>query len=65
MRAKLETQVVLGDVFEEVKKFLLVSYEDYVPFNRFIKVIQSQCRQTPSVELLVLISWLKKYAQAG
>ena len=65
MRAKLETQVVLGDVFEEVKKFLLVSDEDYVPFNRFIKVIQSQCRQTPSVELLVLISWLKKYAQAG
>ena len=65
MRAKLETQVVLGDVFEEVKKFLLLSEENYVPFNRFIKVIQTQCRQTPSVELLVLISWLKKYAQAG
>ncbi|HIS53644.1 TPA: hypothetical protein IAA82_01675 [Candidatus Galligastranaerophilus gallistercoris] len=65
MRAKLETQVVLGDVFEEVKKFLITSDENYIPFNRFIKVIQSQCRQTPSVELLVLISWLKKYAQAG
>ena len=65
MRAKLETQVVLGDVFEEVKKFLLLSEENYVPFNRFIKVIQTQCKQTPSVELLVLISWLKKYAQAG
>lgn len=63
IRAKLETQVVLGDVFEEVKKFLLSAEENYIPFQRFIKTIQTQCKQTPSVELLVLISWLKKYAR--
>ncbi len=61
MRAKLETQVVLGDVFEEVKKFLLSNEEYYIPYQRFIKVIQNQAKQTPSVELQVLISWLKKY----
>lgn len=65
IRAKLETQVVLGDVFEEVKKFLETSEEDYVPFQKFIKVVQSQCKQTPSIELLVLISWLKKYSREG
>ena len=65
MRAKLETQVVLGDIFEEVKKFLLTDEENYIPYQRFIKVIQTQCKQTPSVELLVLISWLKKYAREG
>ncbi len=62
-RAKLETQVVLGDVFEEVKKFLIASEDNYIPIQRFIKVVQNQCKQTPSVELLVLISWLKKYAR--
>lgn len=61
MRAKLETQAVLGDVFEEVKKFLDSDEEYYIPFQRFIKVIQNQAKQTPSVELSVLISWLKKY----
>lgn len=65
IRAKLETQVVLGDVFEEVKSYLESSDDDYIPFQRFIKVIQTQCRQTPSVELLVLISWLKKYSRQG
>ncbi len=64
LRAKLETQVVLGDVFEEVKSYLESTEENYIPFQRFIRVIQNQCRQTPSVELLVLISWLKKYARA-
>ncbi len=63
LRARLETQVVLGDVFEEVKKFLETTEDNYVPFLRFLKVIQAQCRQTPSVELLVLLSWLKKYAR--
>ena len=61
MRAKLETQVVLGDVFEEVKKFLVNDEEYYIPYQRFIKVVQNQAKQTPSVELQVLISWLKKY----
>ena len=65
IRAKLETQVVLSDIFEEVKNFLEESEENYVPFPRFIKVISDQCRKTPSVELLVLISWLKKYAREG
>ena len=61
MRAKLETQVVLGDVFEEVKKFLVNDEEYYIPYQRFIKVVQNQAKLTPSVELQVLISWLKKY----
>lgn len=61
MRAKLETQVVLGDVFEEVKKFLINDEEYYIPYQRFIKVVQNQAKLTPSVELQVLISWLKKY----
>ncbi len=65
LRAKLETQVVLGDVFEEVKKFLLTDEEKYIPYSKFIKVIQNQCKLTPSVELLVLVSWLKKYAGMG
>ena len=63
IRAKLETQVVLGDIFEEVKKFLETTEDNYIPFTRFIKVVKEQYKKTPSVELLVLISWLKKYSR--
>ncbi len=61
MRAKFETQVVLDEIYEEVKNFLIENNEDYIPYQRFLKVIHNQCKQTPSVELLVLINWLKKY----
>lgn len=65
LRAKLETQVVLGEIFEEVKSFLEASEDGYIPFSKFIQVIQAECKKEPSVELLVLISWLRKYSRQG
>ncbi len=63
LRAKMETQLVLGDVFDAVRDYLQTADEDYISYSRFIKVVQAQSRQTSSLELNLLISWLKKYAR--
>ncbi|MCD8024863.1 MAG: hypothetical protein LUE64_04955, partial [Candidatus Gastranaerophilales bacterium] len=65
MHARLETQVVLGDIFEEIKKYLSDEQTPYISLPNLIKTVQRQCKITPSAELLVLISWLKKYLRAG
>ncbi|GBF23337.1 hypothetical protein tpqmel_0741 [Candidatus Gastranaerophilus sp. (ex Termes propinquus)] len=61
--ASLETQAVCEEIFNEVKSFLKESDEGYLPFNRFVKVIEEQYEKTPIRELLVLKNRLNRYQQ--
>ncbi len=61
--ASLETQAVCEEIFNEVKSFVKMTKDKFIPFNRFLKVIGGQYKSTPVKELLVLKNRLQNYQQ--
>lgn len=61
-QAPLEAQAELDDMFVELRKFANSTEDKYIPFPRFIKVIEQQYKATPALELKVLLNRLKRYA---
>ncbi len=61
--ASLETQVVCGDIFNEIRHYSKTVRDRFIPFNQFLKVVAKQYKATPIRELLVLKNRLKHYQQ--
>ena len=61
--ASLETQVVCGDIFNEIRHYSKTTRDRFIPFNQFLKVIAKQYKATPIRELLVLKNRLIHYQQ--
>lgn len=59
--ASIEAQTELDDMFEELKKFVNSTEDKYIPFPRFIKVIEQQYKVTPALELKIFLNKLKRY----
>ncbi len=55
----------LEDMFVELKKFSDSTEDKYIPFPRFIKVIEQQYKATPVPELHLLLTRLKRYSNDG
>lgn len=55
----------LEDMFVELKKFADSTEDKYIPFPRFIKVIEQQYKATPAPELHLLLTRLKRYSNDG
>ncbi len=61
----LEAESELEDMFVELKKFVDSTEDKYIPFPRFIKVIEQQYKATPAAELKLLLTRLKRYWNEG
>lgn len=61
--ASLETQVVCGDIFNEIRHYSKTVKDRFIPFNQFLKVVAKQYKATPIRELLVLRNRLVHYQQ--
>ncbi len=61
----LEAESELEDMFFELKKFVDSTEDKYIPFPRFIKVIEQQYKATPAAELKLLLTRLKRYWNEG
>ncbi len=61
----LEVQTELEDTFIELKDFVNSTEDKYIPFPRFIKVIEQQYKATPAFGLKVLLNKLKRYWNDG
>jgi len=61
--ATLETQATCEEIFNELKSFVKMTKDKFIPFNRFMKVIGGQYKSTPVKELLVLKNRLQNYQQ--
>ncbi len=61
--ASLETQVVCGDIFNEIRHYSKTVKDRFIPFNQFLKVVAKQYKATPIRELLVLKNRLIHYQQ--
>lgn len=59
--ASLETQAICREIFNEVKTFAKNSPEGFIPFDKFLNVVEIQYKATPIVELTVLLNKLKAY----
>lgn len=59
--ASLETQSICREIFNEVQSFAKNTPEGYIPFDKFLKVVNIQYKATPIVELTVLLNKLKAY----
>ena len=59
--ASLETQAVCRDIFNEIQTFIQNTPDGFIPFNKFLRVIQEQQKTTPIVELTVLLNNLRAY----
>lgn len=55
----------LEEMFFELKKFADSTEDKYIPFPRFIKVIEQQYKATPAPELHLLLTRLKRYSYEG
>ncbi len=63
--ASPEASSELEDMFIELKKFVDSTEDKYIPFPRFIKVIEQQYKATPAPELHLLLTRLKRYLNEG
>lgn len=61
--ASLETQATCEEIFNELKSFVKMTKDKFIPFNRFLSVIGGQYKSTPVKELLVLKNRLQSYQQ--
>ncbi|MBQ3101531.1 hypothetical protein IJC60_00850 [bacterium] len=61
--ASLETQVVCGDIFNEIRHYSKTVRDRFIPFSQFLKVVAKQYKATPIRELLVLRNRLIHYQQ--
>ena len=59
--ASLETQAICNDIFKEVKKFAKNSPQGFIPYEKFIKVVEKQYKATPIVELSLLLNKLEEF----
>ncbi len=59
--ASLETQAICREIFNEVKTFAKKAPEGFIPFNKFLNVVEIQYKATPITELTVLLNKLKAY----
>ena len=64
-KISLEAESELEDMFVELKKFVDSTEDKYIPFPRFIKVIEQQYKATPAAELKLLLTRLKRYWNEG
>ncbi len=60
-----EAEFELEEMFSELKKFVETTEDKYIPFPRFIKVIEQQYKATPVSELKLLLTRLKRYYNDG
>ncbi len=63
--ATLDVQTELEDTFIELKNFVESSEDKYIPFPRFIKVIEQQYKATPALGLKMLLNKLKRFWNEG
>lgn len=63
--ATLDIQTELEDTFIELKDFVNSTEEKYIPFPRFIKVIEQQYKATPALGLKMLLNKLKRFWNEG
>lgn len=61
--ARVETQAIVDEIFNEVKNYAKLTKDGFIPFSHFIKVIAKQFKVTPIRELLLLKNRLIKYQQ--
>lgn len=61
--ASLETQAICREIFNEVQTYAKNIPEGFIPFNKFLNVVNAQYKATPITELTVLINKLKGYQQ--
>lgn len=59
--ASLETQAICREIFNEVQTYAKNTPEGFIPFNKFLNVVQIQYKATPITELTVLLNKLKSY----
>lgn len=59
--ASLETQAICREIFNEVKTFAKNTPEGFIPFDKFLNVVEIQYKATPIIELTVLLNKLKAY----
>lgn len=59
--ASLETQAICREIFNEVQTYAKSAPEGFIPFNKFLKVVEIQYKATPITELTVLLNKLKGY----
>lgn len=61
--ASLETQAICREIFNEVQTYAKNIPDGFIPFNKFLNVVNAQYKATPITELTVLINKLKGYQQ--
>ena len=59
--ASLETQAICREIFNEVKTFAKNTPDGFIPFDKFLNVVEIQYKATPIIELTVLLNKLKAY----
>ncbi len=59
--ASLETQAICREIFNEIQTFAKNIPEGFIPFNKFLEVIEIQYKATPIIELTVLLNKLNAY----
>ena len=61
--ASLETQAICREIFNEVQTYAKNIPDGFIPFNKFLNVVNTQYKATPITELTVLVNKLKGYQQ--
>ena len=59
--ATLETQAICREIFNEIQTFAKNTPEKFIPFKKFLEVIEIQYKATPITELTVLLNKLNAY----
>ena len=59
--ASLETQAICREIFNEVQTYAKSIPDGFIPFAKFLKVVEVQYKATPITELTVLLNKLKAY----
>ncbi len=63
--ASLETQAICREIFNEIQTFAKSTPEGFIPYNKFLDVIEIQYKATPIVELTVLLNKLNAYQKSN
>ena len=59
--ASLETQAICREIFNEIQTFAKNTPDGFIPFEKFLNVIEIQYKATPIIELTVLLNKLNAY----
>lgn len=63
--AKAETKAMIQEIFLEVQEYVKTLPENFIPFDTFKNVVDSQYEELELVELVLLKNKLLKYYEAG